>query len=65
MLKVLVEGSLLSFKIKKLESQITILQQQIQELGTGDDLDLLLNEMKDLKNISRKFNTDLSRIITH
>lgn len=65
MLKVLVESSLLSFKIKKLESQITILQQQIQEQGTEDDLDLLLIEMKGLKNISRKFNADLSRIITH
>ncbi|MCD4724762.1 MAG: hypothetical protein K8R63_07950, partial [Bacteroidales bacterium] len=65
MLKVLVESSLLSFKIKMLESQITVLQQQIQEQGTEDDLDLLLNEMKGLKNISRKFNADLSRIITH
>jgi len=43
MLKVLVESSLLSFKIKKLESQITLLQQQIQEQGTEDDLDILLN----------------------
>jgi len=65
MLKVLVESSLLSFKIKMLESQITVLQQQIQEQGTEDDLDLLLIEMKGLKNISRKFNADLSRIITH
>ncbi|NQT78150.1 MAG: DNA primase [Bacteroidetes bacterium] len=65
MLKVLVESSLLSFKIKKLESQITVLQQQIQEQGAEDDLDILLNEMKGLKNISRKFNADLSRIITH
>jgi DNA primase len=65
MLKVLVESSLLSFKIKMLESQIMVLQQQIQEQGAEDDLDLLLIEMKGLKNISRKFNADLSRIITH
>ncbi|MEN8225475.1 MAG: toprim domain-containing protein, partial [Bacteroidota bacterium] len=64
-LKVLVDSSLLSFKIKKVESQISTIQEQIKDKAVETDLDFLLKEMKGLKNISRKFNADLSRIITH
>ncbi|HSG67664.1 MAG TPA: DNA primase [Bacteroidales bacterium] len=61
----LVDSSLLAFKIKKVEAQISRLQEQIKGKSSDDDLDFLLREMKGLKNISRKFNADLSRIITH
>lgn len=65
MLRKLVDSSLLSFKIKKIESQISGLQQKIKEGVESRDMDFLVREMRDLKNISIKFNKDLSRIITH
>ena len=55
----------MAFKIKKVETQIAQLQHQIKEKSADDDMEFLLKEMKGLKNISRKFNADLSRIITH
>ena len=61
----LVDSSLLAFKIKKVEAQISEMQERIKDNATDDDLDFLLKEMKGLKNISRRFNADLSRIITH
>ncbi len=61
----LVDSTLLAFKIKKVEARISELQDRIKGNTTDDDLDFLLKEMKDLKNISRRFNADLSRIITH
>jgi DNA primase len=64
-INMLVDSSLLSFKIKKIESQISALQQKIKDKPLETDLEFLLKEMKGLKNISRKFNSDLSRIITH
>lgn len=64
-LKMLVDSSLLSFKIKKIESQINGLQEKIKSESGDSDIEFLLKEMKDLKNISRRFNQDLSRIITH
>jgi DNA primase len=64
-LKILVDSSLLSFKIKKIESRINGLQEKIKEESADNDIEFLLKEMKDLKNISRRFNQDLSRIITH
>ena len=64
-LNMLVDSSLLSFKIKKIESRIAELQVRIKEGPDETDLEFLLKEMKGLKNISRKFNSDLSRIITH
>jgi DNA primase len=64
-LKMLVDSSLLSFKIKKIEFQINGLQEKIKAESEDSDIEFLLKEMKDLKNISRRFNQDLSRIITH
>ena len=64
-LNMLVDSSLLSFKIKKIESKISSIQQQIKSTDSEEDQDFLLRELYGLKNISRKFNTDLSRIITH
>ena len=61
----LVDSTLLAFKIKKVEARISELQDRIKGNPSDDDLDFLLKEMKDLKNISRRFNADLSRIITH
>jgi len=61
----LVDSSLLSFKIKKIETRISSLQEQIKESGKDSDMDFLIKEIRDLKNISAKFNKDLSRIITH
>ena len=63
--KMLVDSSLLSFKIKKIESQINTLQNQIKDKSKETDLEFLLKEVKDLKTISRDFNSKLSRIITH
>ncbi len=64
-LSVLVDSSLLSFKIKKIESRIAEIQQTLKDTPDTEDMDILLMEMRNLKNISRKFNKDLSRIITH
>ena len=64
-LSVLVDSSLLSFKIKKIESRIAEIQQTLKDTPDTEDMDILLMEMRNLKNISRKFNADLSRIITH
>ncbi|MDT8393710.1 MAG: DNA primase [Bacteroidales bacterium] len=64
-LNTLVDSSLLSFKIKKIELQISRLQEKIKSEDSKADIEFLLKEMTDLKNISRKFNHDLSRIITH
>lgn len=61
----LVDSSLLSFKIKKIEAGIASMQQQLKDAESEDDIDILLKELSDLKSISRKFNKDLSRIITH
>ena len=64
-LKTLVDSSLLSFKIKKIDARMLALQQQLKDTGNDEDQDLLLQEYSGLKKISQKFNTDLSRIITH
>jgi len=54
-----------SFKIKKIESKMSSIQQQIKDNTSEEDQEFLLRELYGLKNISRKFNADLSRIITH
>jgi len=64
-LKQLVDSCLLSFKIKKIEVSMAEIQQKLKSTTDEEDLDILLMEFQDLKNISRKFNKDLSRIITH
>lgn len=64
-LNMLVDSSLLSFKIKKIESKMSSIQQQIKNNLSEEDQEFLLRELYGLKNISRKFNADLSRIITH
>jgi len=64
-LTMLVDSSLLSFKIKKIETKISSIQQQIKINPSEEDQEFLLRELYGLKNISRKFNADLSRIITH
>ena len=64
-LNMLVDSSLLSFKIKKIESKMSSIQQQIKNNTSEEDQEFLLRELYGLKNISRKFNADLSRIITH
>ncbi len=64
-LNMLADSSLLSFKIKKIESKISSIQQQIKNNPSEEDQEFLLRELYGLKNISRKFNADLSRIITH
>ena len=64
-LNMLVDSSLLSFKIKKIESKMSSIQQQIKDNTSEEDQEFLLRELYGLKNISRKFNSDLSRIITH
>ena len=64
-LKQLVDSCLLSFKIKKVEVIMTEIQQKLKSTEDEEDLDILLMEFRDLKNISQKFNQDLSRIITH
>ncbi len=61
----LVDSSLLSFKIKKIEMNMASIQQKLKSAETDEDLDFLLRELQGLKNISQKFNQDLSRIITH
>jgi DNA primase len=64
-LKTLVDSSLLAFKIKKIELQIADLQEKIKASENDENLEFLLREIYGLKNISQKFNKDLSRIITH
>lgn len=64
-LKHLVDSSLLSFKIKKIEVNMAAIQQKLKVLESDEDMEFLLRELQGLKNISRKFNQDLSRIITH
>jgi len=61
----LVDSSLLSFKIKKIEVNMASIQQKLKAAETDEDMDFLLRELQGLKNISQKFNQDLSRIITH
>ena len=61
----LVDSSLLAFKIKKIEVIMASVQNKLRTTENDEDLDILLMEFQDLKNISRKFNADLSRIITH
>lgn len=64
-LNMLVDSSLLSFKIKKIETNIATIQQKLKQTESEEDQDFLLKELFDLKNISNKFNKDLSRIVTH
>ena len=64
-LNMLVDSSLLSFKIKKIEAELAVIQQKLKQTEAAEDQELLLREMHDLKSISIKFNKDLSRIITH
>jgi DNA primase len=64
-LKHLVDSSLLSFKIKKIEVNMASIQQKLKVQESDEDMEFLLRELQGLKNISRKFNQDLSRIITH
>lgn len=65
-MNMLVDSSLLAFKIKKIEARISSLQQKVREgVEDEEDLDFLLREIRDLKKISSKFNKDLSRIVTH
>jgi DNA primase len=61
----LVDSSLLAFKIKKIEVSMSSIQNKLKNTEDDEDLDILLMEFQDLKNISKKFNADLSRIITH
>jgi len=61
----LVDSSLLSFKIKKIEVEMAAIQEKLKATAEEEDLEFLLRELHGLKNISRKFNQDLSRIITH
>ena len=64
-LKMLVDSSILSFKIKKVDARIREFQEKLKAAGSSEDEDILLKEIHAQKKISQKFNTDLSRIITH
>jgi DNA primase len=61
----LVDSCLLAFKIKKIEVSMTEIQNKLKNAESEEDQDFLILQFQDLKNISRKFNADLSRIITH
>ncbi|MEA3480215.1 MAG: hypothetical protein U9R60_18675, partial [Bacteroidota bacterium] len=63
-LKISVETSLLALKAKEVERQITTNQQRIKGSTEEQDLLILLEEQKRLKNVSREINAHLSRIIT-
>ena len=63
-LQVSVETSLLALKAREVERQIILNQGRMKDNTDGDDLIILLEEQKKLKNISREINARLSRIIT-
>ncbi len=63
-LKISVESSLLALKAKEVERQITTNQHRIKGSTEEQDLLILLEEQKRLKNVSREINARLSRIIT-
>jgi len=63
-LQVSVETSLLALKAKEVERQIILNQGRMKDNTDEDDLIILLEEQKKLKNISREINARLSRIIT-
>ena len=61
----LVDSCLLAFKIKKIQVNMASIQNKLKNTSTDEDQEFLIMEFQDLKNIAMKFNSDLSRIITH
>ncbi len=63
-MKELVFTAILSFKSKKLDKIITAKLKEMQESSDPKDQELLLNELKNLKDSSIVVNRELGRIIT-
>lgn len=59
-----VEGTLLSFKAKTIERMIIELQKEIRKSGSDDERVVsMIARMKELKEISRKINAQLGRVV--
>ncbi len=58
-----VEGTLLSFKSKTIDRMIMELQKEIKEMKDHDEMMLLMARQKELKEISRKINAQLGRVV--
>jgi len=65
LVKELVFTAILSFKARKLDKIIKAKMKEIRESDDPTDQELLLNELKNLKNSSILVNSKLGRIITH
>jgi DNA primase len=58
-----VDSTLLSFKAKTIDRIMTELQAQIKETSDDNELTALLTRQKELKEISRKINASLGRVV--
>ncbi|MFO8128362.1 MAG: DNA primase [Bacteroidales bacterium] len=63
-LKYAVETSLLSFKAREVEAEISRNNEKLKEISDESHMLQLLREQKELKDLSRRINKKLSRIIT-
>ncbi len=63
-LKKSVVNSVLSFKAKMIEKLIFENQQKLKDTQDEEEIIILLNEQKELKDISRLINKELGRIVT-
>lgn len=63
-IKELVISAMLSFKAKKLDKIITVKQKQIREITDPGEVELLLAELRNLKESNIQINKELGRIIT-
>ena len=58
-----VDTTLLSFKAKTIDRMMTELQERLKVAGEDDELTALLTRQKELKEISRKINARLGRVV--
>jgi DNA primase len=58
-----VDSTLLSFKAKTIDRMMTGLQEKIKEVKEEEELTSLLMRQKELKDISRKINASLGRVV--
>ena len=59
-----VENAVLSFKAKRIEEMVHQNQEKIKTMENDEDLLVLLNEIKNLKETSREINKLMGRVIT-
>ena len=59
-----VENTLLAFKARTIDAKILEIQRELKVMGCDGDSMILLAQLKDLKEINKKINAQLGRIVT-